>query len=68
MTRKSDKAINTVSVNLYLDSRRKKDNGLFPIKIRVYDAVIKKARLYTTDFDLSQKDFDKDLTDIICKV
>jgi integrase/recombinase XerD len=59
MTRKSDKAINTVSVNLYLDSRRKKDNGLFPIKIRVYDTVIKKARLYTTDFDLSQKDFDR---------
>ena len=42
MTRNSDKANNPVSVNLYLDSRRKKDNGLFPIKIRVYDAVTKK--------------------------
>ena len=59
MTRNSDKANNPVSVNLYLDSRRKKDNGLFPIKIRVYDAVTKKARLYTTDFDLSQNDFDR---------
>lgn len=46
-------------VSLLLDTRRKKGNGLFPVKIRVYDTSTKKARLYTTDFDLSQRDFDR---------
>lgn len=59
MTRKIDKAKDPVSVNLYLDTRRQKDNGSFPVKIRVYDAITKKARLYTTDFDLSDKDFNR---------
>lgn len=59
MTRKKDKAKDPVTVNLYLDTRRKKDNGLYPAKIRVYDASTKKARLYTTDFDLSEKDFNR---------
>lgn len=57
MTRKTDKAKDPVAVNLYLDTRRQKDNGSFPVKIRVYDGTTKKARLYTTDFDLSEKDF-----------
>jgi site-specific recombinase XerD len=48
-----------VKVSLYHDTRKKKDNGLFPIKIRVYDRVSKKARLYVTDFDLSQKDYNR---------
>jgi site-specific recombinase XerD len=59
MTRKTDKAKDPVAVNLYLDTRRQKDNGSFPVKIRVYDGTTKKARLYTTDFDLSEKDFNK---------
>ncbi|PZX52453.1 site-specific recombinase XerD [Algoriphagus ratkowskyi] len=57
MTRKTDKAKDPVTVSHYLDTRRKKDNGLFPVKIRVYDATTKKARLYTTDFDLTEKNF-----------
>jgi site-specific recombinase XerD len=59
MTRKKNKAKDPVSVNLYLDTRRKKDNGSYPVKIRVYDASTKKARLYTTDFDLGEKDFNR---------
>jgi integrase/recombinase XerD len=59
MTRKTDKAKDPVAVNLYLDTRRQKDNGSFPVKIRVYDGTTKKARLYTTDFDLSEKDFSR---------
>lgn len=59
MTRKKDKAKDPVSVSLYLDTRRRKDNGFYPVKIRVYDASTKKARLYTTDFDLSEKDFNR---------
>ncbi len=57
MKENKDKTKETVSVNFYLDTRRKKDNGFFPVKIRVYDATIKKARLYSTDFDLTEKDF-----------
>jgi site-specific recombinase XerD len=59
MTRIKDKAKDPVTVNLYLDTRRKKENKSFPIKIRVYDGATKKARLYTTDFDLIEKDYNR---------
>ena len=59
MARKKDKAKDPVRVNFYLDTRRKKENGFYPVKIRVYDASTKKVRLYTTDFDLSEKDFER---------
>ena len=59
MTRNLDKGNYPVSVNFYHDSRKKKNNGLYPIKIRVYNGANKKARLYTTDFDLSLKDFNR---------
>ncbi|WP_162419224.1 tyrosine-type recombinase/integrase [Cyclobacterium roseum] len=59
MRKKTDKAKDPVAVNFYHDTRRKKDNGLFPVRIRVYDSTTKRARLYTTDFDLSIKNFDK---------
>jgi site-specific recombinase XerD len=59
MTRIKDKAKDPVTVNLYLDTRRKKENRSFPIKIRVYDGTTKKARLYTTDFDLIEKDYNR---------
>lgn len=55
--RGNTKTKENVRVNLYLDTRRQKDNGSYPVRIRVYDALIKKARLYTTTFDLSEKDF-----------
>jgi integrase/recombinase XerD len=57
MRNKTDKAKEAVRVNLYLDTRRKKDSGFYPVKIRVYDTSTRKARLYTTDFDLTEKDF-----------
>lgn len=59
MRKKTDSAKDQVTVNIYHDARRKKDNGLFPVRIRVYDSLTKKARLYTTDFDLSAKEFDR---------
>jgi integrase/recombinase XerD len=49
----------TVKVSLYLDTRREKENGTYPVRIRVYDASTRKARLYTTDFDLTEKDFNR---------
>ena len=57
--RNNTKTKETVKVSLYLDTRRKKDNGTYPVRIRVYDSTTRKARLYTTDFDLTEKDFNR---------
>lgn len=48
-----------VKVSLYLDTRRKKDIGTYPVKIRVYDPSTKKAKHYSTNFDLHEKDFNR---------
>lgn len=57
--RNNTKTKETVKVSLYLDTRRQKDNGTYPVRIRVYDSTTRKARLYTTDFDLTEKDFNR---------
>lgn len=57
--RKDIKTKETVKVSLYLDTRRKKDNGTYPVRIRVYDSSTRKARLYTTDFDLTEENFNR---------
>lgn len=59
MRKNNKKAKEPAKVSLYLDTRRKKDSGLFPVKIRVYDTSTRKARLYATSekFDLSKKSF-----------
>lgn len=57
--RNNTKTKETVKVSLYLDTRRQKDNGTYPVRIRVYDSTTRKARLYTTDFDLIEKDFNR---------
>ncbi|WP_373397949.1 site-specific integrase [Algoriphagus halophilus] len=59
MARRIDKAKDPVSISYYLDTRRKKQNGMYPVKIRVYDGITKKVRLYSTDFDLDEKTFDR---------
>jgi integrase/recombinase XerD len=57
---RNDKKIkDPVKVSLYLDTRRQKDLGTYPVRIRVYDTSTRKARLYTTDFDLTEKDFNR---------
>ena len=48
-----------LSISLFLDLRRKKINGLYPVKIRIYDPSIQKAKHYPTPFDMSQTDFKK---------
>lgn len=57
--RNDKKTKETTKVSLYLDTRRKKDNGTYPIRIRVYDTSTRKPKLYTTDFDLTEKDFNR---------
>jgi len=45
------------SISLYLDTRRPKDNHKYPVKLRVYDTVTRKQKLYPTAFDFSEKEF-----------
>jgi len=59
MRTKLEQTKEAVKVSLYLDTRRKKDNGFYPVKIRVYDTTLSKVRLYSTDFDLTEKDFNR---------
>lgn len=46
-------------VSLYLDTRRKKQDNTFPLKIRLWHNENKKAKLYPTNFDLTLDDFQK---------
>ena len=45
------------SISLYLDTRRPKSNSKYPVKLRVYDAVTRKQKLYPTAFDFSENEF-----------
>lgn len=47
-----------VFISLYLDTRRIKSNGLYPVKIRVFTPSPRKQKLYPTRFEFSQKDFE----------
>lgn len=38
--------MNDISISIFLDGRRKKENGCFPIKLRVYNPKTKKVKLY----------------------
>jgi site-specific recombinase XerD len=46
-------------ITIYHDTRRKKDNNLFPVKFRVWDSLVKRAKLYPLNIDLSIKDFNQ---------
>lgn len=54
---KDNTMVSDYTISIYLDTRRAKENGLFPVKLRVFSSAIKKAKLYPTDFDLSIKEF-----------
>lgn len=46
-----------IQINLYLDQRRLKSGSVYPVKIRVWNGLIGKARLFPTNLNLSEKDF-----------
>jgi integrase/recombinase XerD len=46
-----------VQITLFLDQRRKKIGNVFPVKIRVWNKLIRVARLYPTDLNLSEREF-----------
>lgn len=48
----------TYSISIYLDTRRAKKSGKYPVKLRVFESNIKKQKLYPTPFDFTSKEFD----------
>ena len=46
-------------ISLFLDSRRKKSNYKYPVKIRLYHTLTKTAKLYPTKFEYTVEDFKK---------
>lgn len=42
---------------IFLDTRRPKDNGLYPIKLRVYSTQLQVKKLYATKYEMSEKEF-----------
>lgn len=48
-----------VILSLILDVRRKKTDGLYPLKIRVYDTSIQKNRYYGTGYDMDLSTYEK---------
>ncbi|WP_347923365.1 site-specific integrase [Pontimicrobium sp. SW4] len=46
------------AISIYLDKRRAKANGKFPVKLRVFASISRKQKLYPTIFDLTEKEFE----------
>jgi len=47
------------SISIVLDKRREKENGKFPVKLRVFSKSLKKDKRYTLDIDLTAEEFEK---------
>jgi len=48
-----------VQITIFLDTRRKKKNGKYPVKLRVWGATVQKQKLYPTGLDLTKDEFKK---------
>ena len=46
------------SISIVLDKRRVKATGKYPVKLRVFNRVLKKDKRYLLDIDLTDKEFD----------
>ena len=46
------------NISIVLDTRREKESGKFPVKLRVYSKANSKAKLYNIDTDLTEKEFE----------
>ena len=47
----------TLFISMYLDTRRAKENGLYPVRLRVFFKPTRKQMLYPTVFEFSKKEF-----------
>ena len=45
------------NTSLFLDTRRAKENGSFPIKLRVYSTQLQLKKLYATKYEMTIKEF-----------
>lgn len=45
-------------ISIYLDTRRKKKSGKFPVKLRVFETSTRKQKLYNTSFEFTEPEFD----------
>lgn len=48
---------NNFLISIYLDTRRAKQNGKFPVKLRVFTPQPRKQKLYPTAFEFSKSEF-----------
>jgi site-specific recombinase XerD len=46
------------NISIRLDIRRKKETGMYPVKLRVYGKVSQKEKWYSLDIDLTEKDYE----------
>ncbi|MBY0244644.1 MAG: site-specific integrase [Sphingobacteriaceae bacterium] len=46
-----------ISISLYLDSRRKKTDGTYPLKLKLYKKSTKERLYYKMDFSFTESDF-----------
>jgi len=46
-------------ISIYLDTRRAKANGNFPVKLRIFTPQPRKQKLYNTKFDFTKKEFNE---------
>lgn len=49
--------INEITVSLYLDKRRIKKNGKFPLKIRVFTPYPRKQKFYPSGYEFTEQEF-----------
>ncbi|GGK38554.1 MULTISPECIES: phage integrase SAM-like domain-containing protein [Flavobacteriaceae] len=45
------------TISIKLDTRREKENGLYPVKLRLYSKTLRDRKIYSLGTDLSIKDF-----------
>lgn len=45
------------SISIVLDKRRKKENGTYPVKLRVFNKTFKKDKRYVLNIDLTEPEF-----------
>jgi integrase/recombinase XerD len=48
---------NTLSVTLYLDTRRIKRNGKYPLKLSIYSQQLNQKKLFPTDYEFTESEF-----------
>jgi integrase/recombinase XerD len=49
---------NKIHISIFLDQRRKKSNGKFPVKLRVFNPNPRGQKLYATEYDYTEKEFE----------